>query len=174
MIKQAYINGFMCKCAEHGIPEGTAVHMLKTAYELGSVSPPDLGGLPGMPPPDWKSFAKEDPLTRYPRNGVAEAWMPNWFADNILRGVVDANLPKPKSTKEQIKDYKAIADHFEDGLIRRLPIVEDGQYNSTSVKDFNDLANLQSDAIRRRRGVGRNLIWNPKIQRYRVQDEDRL
>lgn len=157
----------------------------KRAYELGSTS---RGGLFGGIRSTYDSFEPKDPMigdptgslelvdnpdgagfignvTHYtPTFGTAAAGAyPDMFYDN-------PDNWRPHTVAEQVDGYdRSVQDS--DGLLRRVPLVEDGQFNSTYWKDNMDLANLQSDAIRRRRGAGKPMVFNKQIKRYRLPED---
>lgn len=172
---EAFKRGFMDKMAE----------LNKRAYELGSTS---KGGLFSGLRSTADNFKPEDPLIGEPggslglvRNPEGEGYIglathytpaPGTAAAGDYSDMFFDNPDnwRPHTVDEQIAGYNdSIKDR--DGLIRRVPIVEDGEFNSTYWKDNKDLANLQADAIRRRRGAGKPMVFNKELKRYRLPQD---
>ena len=160
------IDGFMSKCAELGVPGPVAERMCKAAYELGSVNGEDSVS-------DLMYYALEDPEAKryFHVDPVSGKRIP--VAPPSRAGVTTM----PISAEEQLDRYLMLS-HDNPDYNRRIPIVRNGVPASTRWSGPEDLANLQSDAIRRRRGVrqppGRRPTWlQRRIMEYVGRDGGR-
>ena len=145
-----YEQGFLTKCAEYGV-DGREL-LEKLAYSTGAAgfnekyrpsgSGRVIGTLNAGPGYRWPMY--DETLA----GAVAGVRRGQDFDSAATKGVGPQNDAAGK-----LINYVAA---------KRYPVGDKGM----QVKDNLDLANMQSDAIRRRRGTGRTLLFNKETGKY--------
>ena len=145
-----YEQGFMNKCAEYGV-DGREL-LKKLAYSTGAVGfnekyrPHGSGRVIGT--------MNKGPGYRWPMYDETIAGnVADWRRGQDFASVATKGVGPQNDADGKLINYDAA---------KRYPVGDSGM----KVKGTLDLANMQSDAIRHRRGTGRTLLFNRETGQY--------